>query len=190
MINSTVKVDFKPLSRFKDRINRDLRSGGQTIGGSPINNALKQWAVRYRAFIQERFLIYSRGGGDWAPLKPSTIRARNRRKGRRGRKSNALYAAILRDTGQLYQALAPEFTGKPGAIEQAIPFGVRVGYGGPGMYTKKYGGVATIADIANFHQTGAGHLPKREIIVPPDQHTVELMAEDMQRALNKLIYER
>lgn len=193
MINATVKVDLKSLSGFKDRINRDLRSGGQVAGGSPINNAIKQWGTRYRSFIQERFLIFSRGGGNWPPLKPSTIRARMRRrkgmrKGKRGSYKGVITAAILRDTGQLYQALSPEFTGKPGAIEQAIPFGVRVGYGGPGMYTKKYGGVATIADIANFHQTGAGHLPKREIIVPPDRHTTELMAEDMQRALNKMIY--
>lgn len=174
MIKATVKVDLSALQEFKERINKDLRSGGQEIGGSPINNAVKQWAVRYREFIRERFLLFSRGGGNWKPLKASTVR---KKKGSR---------IILRDTGQLFNALEPVFTGKPGALEQKIPFGVRVGYGGPGIYTKKYGGVATIADIASFHQTGAGYLPKREIIVPPDQRTVNLMRQDIERALDKL----
>ena len=55
MINATVKVDLSDLRRFKDRINKDLRAGGQIAGGSPVNNAIKQWAIRYRSFIQERF---------------------------------------------------------------------------------------------------------------------------------------
>lgn len=183
MINATVKVDLGILKRFKDRINTDLRAGGQITGGSPINNAIKQWAVRYRSFIQERFLIFSRGGGNWAPLSKATIKAR--RGSRKGKRKNFV-AAILRDTGTLFNALSPEFSGKPGAMELTIPFGVRVGYGGPAMYTKKHRGIATIADIANFHQIGAGHLPKREIIVTPDQHTLELMAQDMERAIGKL----
>jgi len=181
MITVTVKIDLKKLKKFQGLLKRDLRAGGQTSGGSPINNAFKQWGVRVRSYLQQRFVLYSRGGGDWAPLKPSTIRAR--RGSKKGKRNSV---AILRDTGTLYNALSPEFTGKPGAIEEKIPYGVRIGYGGPGRYTNKYGGVATIAGIASFHQVGAGYLPKREIIVLPDDHTLELMSEDMLRALDKM----
>lgn len=186
MITATVKVDLKPLIQFRKNVDQDLRSGGQQSGGSPIANAIKQWAVRYRAYIQERFYNYSLGGGDWPPLKISTIRARRGRKVKRGRSKIGLSAAILRDTGTLFNALSPEFVNKPGAIQEDIPFGVRVGYGGPGTYTKKHKGNATIADIANFHQIGAGHLPIREIIVPPSEHVIELMQQDMERALTKM----
>lgn len=174
-VTISVKIDLSDLKRFQYLLDRDLRYGGQQAGGSPINNAFKQWGVRVRSFLQERFAVYSRGGGNWAPLKPSTIK--RRRKGSR---------AILRDTGTLYNALSPVFTGKPGAIEERIPYGIKVGYGGPAHYTNKYGGVATIADIASFHQTGSGYLPKREIIVKPDEHTLDLMAEDMNRAIMKM----
>lgn len=170
MLNATVRIDLSALKEFKDRLNKDLRAGGQQVGGSPINNALKQWGVRYRTFIRLRFLIFSLGGGNWKPLSPKRIRQKKS-------------SVILIDTGQLFSALDPIFTGKPGALNEKIPFGVRVGYGGPGTYTKKYGGVATIADVANFHQTGAGRLPKREIIVPPDEQTIELMKQDMERAI-------
>lgn len=179
MINATVKVDLKPLEQYRKQLDQDLRSGGQVSGGSPINNAIKKWAARYRSFIQERFANFSRGGGDWPPLKASTIRAR--RKGRK--KGGGLTAAILRDTNTLFNALSPEFTNKPGAIQEEIPFGVRVGYGGPGKYTKKNKGTATIADIANFHQIGAGHLPVREIIVQPSERLLQQMGDDMNKAL-------
>lgn len=180
-VTVTVKIDLSGLKDFKKVLDRDLRAGGQKAGGSPINNAFKQWGVRLRSFLQERFAVYSRGGGNWPPLKPSTIKRR-----RKGNTKFGLSAAILRDTGTLFNALTPEFTGKPGAIEERIPYGIRLGYGGPGKYTKKYGGIATIADIASFHQVGAGYLPKREIIVPPNEHTLELMAEDMSRAIEKM----
>ena len=181
MLKATTKVNLKGLDQFLNELDHDLRAGGQLTGGSPISNAIKQWAVRYRSFIQERFVLFSRGGGDWAPLKPATIK--RRRKGR----GSGLIAAILRDTNTMFAALNPEFTGKPGAIQEKIPFGVRVGFGGPGRYSKRGKvGKATIADIASFHQRGAGHLPKREIIVEPSQKVVDLMAEDMRRALKRL----
>ena len=180
-VTVTVKVDLSELKQFKKELDQDLRSGGQKTGGGPINNAFKQWGVRLRSYLQERFAVYSRGGGNWPPLKPSTIKRRRKGRGRYG-----MSAAILRDTGTLFNALTPEFTGKPGAIEERIPYGIRIGYGGPGQYTKKYGGVATIADIASFHQVGAGYLPKREIIVPPSEHVLSLMVEDMDRAIARM----
>lgn len=175
----------------------------------------RQWVFRYRTFIQARFVLFSRGGGDWPPLKRSTLLARARRtvgrareqndvardtetdaqrakrlraaKARYGREkkridSGQAQAAILRDTGVLFAALNPRFLDAPGFISEEIPFGVRVGYGGPSRHDTE-GGAATIADIAGFHQTGAGRLPVRKIIVPPDQATIEAMKQDLLRAM-------
>ncbi len=179
-----VKVNLEPLRRFAATVERDLRRGGN----GPVRNAVRQWAVRFRSFLQERFDRLSKsGGGEWAPLKASTKRRRRKGKGRtvKARGKTRTFAqgtvSILRDTGTLFGALHPQFTHKPGQLQQDIPMGVRVGYGGP---AKHPGGKASIADIAHFHQVGnLPHLPARPIIVDPDQHTVNQMARDMERAL-------
>lgn len=91
--------------------------------------------------------------------------------------------SILRDKGLLFNALAPAFSGAPGQLQEDIPFGVRVGFGGPGRHPD---GAATIADIASFHQEGGPHLPQRKIIVPPDEPTRERMIVVMDAALKTL----
>ncbi len=187
-----VVVNLKPLIRFRELVSQDLRGAGR----GPIRAAIRQWAARYRAFAQERFDRASKGGGEWERLSPATLAARRRKSGgklrtKAGRRrrfrtgaSSTLgnRPAILRDTGVLMAALAEHFTNKPGAIQDDIPFGVRVGYGGS---EKHPSGGATIADIASFHQSGGGSLPKREIIVDPPQHVTDLMAGDMERALER-----
>lgn len=190
---SEVKLDLKGLESFGTAVNAQLN--GQP---GPVQSAIKLWAVRYRSFAQIRFDLYSRGGGDWKQLAASTIKQR-----RRGTKSNtlklrAIYAqkqkadpasvsmggviSILRDTGLLFNALNPVFNGAPGAIEDQIPFGVRVGYGGPQRHDNdKY---ATIADIASYHQEGnLPRMPSRKIIVDPPEDLLHVMAEDMQKAM-------
>ncbi len=174
-VEAHVKVDLKPLDRFA----LDIRKG-LTMGSGRILKALKQWAERYRSFAQERFHKYSKGGGDWPDLAPST--KRRRRGSRRGHEGARVFA-ILRDTNTLFAALDPVFVGEPGALEEKISYGIRVGYGGPMRHPK---GKATIFDIARFHQEGSGTVPQREIIVDPNQSTIKAMAEDMLRAVEEL----
>lgn len=169
-----VVVDMKRLDRFAAEIDRGLRS---TQPG-PMRTVLKQWAAVYRSFLQLRFVAFSRGGGDWPPLKPATIKAR---------KGEGVGVAILTDLALLKGALQPQFIGAPGALEEQIPFGIRVGYGGP---DKHPGGGATVAEIASYHQTGAGRLPVREIIVPPDVSTERRMAGLMVRKLQDMAHGR
>ena len=177
-----VVVNVGPLRKFQAAFNRALAGTGAGI----MRDMLKQWAVRYRSFAQTRFHKLSKGGGGWPALKPATIR--RRRKGRSGSKASKAgnVAAILRDTNTLFIALDPVFQGKPGAVEQNIPFGVRVGYGGP---QKHPGGKASIADIASFHQEGTDVLPARPIIVEPDVRTRTAMANDAVRAMQRLAQE-
>jgi hypothetical protein len=281
-LHITVAVDLAKLQRFE----KDIDNGLMSRVDNPIAKALKQWGVRYRSFIQERFDKYSKGGGDWPPLKPETIARRrgvksklkkfgkfvDRGKGKRrsflsrnariidkdvrrvaggkrgfrtrilrqkqkrlqakletgkGNRKNAIKqlqkikqqlmklqskkignvnkgknrlrrqgiagknakilatvkVAILRDLGLLFAALSPTFSGKPGQLENRIPYGIEIGYGGSHRHGN---GRATIADIASYHNVGSGRLPRRQIIVEPPSNVLVAMASDMERALDKM----
>lgn len=186
---------------------------GQATGH--LERCFRRWAMRYRSFAQRRFARLSRGGGEWAPLKPATIRRRRTGRGEYhlGRTRGAALqklkrmargaegddgktiriqkriaavlgnVAILRDTGALFAALQPTLDTSTAAIEEIVQRGIRVGYGGPHRHPK---GKATIADIAAFHDTGAGRLPKRQIIVDPDAATQRGMATDLENAIDAI----
>lgn len=177
-VNAKVVVDLRGLVRYKQEVAAGF--AGQAPG--PIRDAMKQWGASYRSFAQLRFVKFSRGGGDWKPLKRQRTKdiAAARKKRAKGKAVKG--AAILRNLNFMFAALGPTL-GVPGQLQENIRFGVAVGYGGPGKYPD---GRATIRDIANFHQVGAGSLPVRKTIVKPDARTVKLMAGDMQRALNKM----
>lgn len=129
-----------------------------------------QWAARYRGFVRERFVLFSRGGGDWPPLK------RKRKRGARSR------AALLRDTGTLFGALDIQFTGKPGQLQRIIPDGIQVGFGGPAKHPKAK---ISVAQLAAIHHSGVG-VPKREIIVDPPKKVTDAMAGDVERHWRKV----
>lgn len=177
----TVRINLKPLERFSREVRRNLQSNAP----GPVRDAVRQWGARYRSFAKLRFDRFSKGGGNWPSLAASTMK--RRRKARRGFKGATRQFSILRDTGLLFKALMPEFTRRPGQWQLDIPFGLEVGYGGPGRYPD---GKATVADVASFHQKGfrkgKRHLPKRETIVPPDAKTINRMAQDMAKGLQLL----
>lgn len=160
--SATVRVDLSGLRRFSASV--DQASG-------PFVKCVKQWAARYRGFIQERYNRFSRGGGNWPPLK------RKRKRGALAR------ASILRDTNTMFAAVSPQFAALPGQLEERIPFGVRVGYGGPSRHPKAG---MSVADLANIHQLGLGVVPAREIIVDPSPALVTAMAGDADRAVRQL----
>lgn len=195
-IQIRVTVDLKGLERGRAILAEGLAGGGGTA--NPLRAGFHQAAKRYEAFTRRRFNQYSRGGGDWAPLTVATIRARNARlagkpkrrgstnagfsslarKQRRGR-TVALVAApggarvsILRDTGTLFGALT---IGAQGNDTRDIPNGIRYGLGGPGRHP----GGPTIAQIAAWHDQGAGHNPRRQILADPDQPTFNGMVRDV-----------
>lgn len=205
-ISAIVEVDLGQLRSLKSTIDAQLEHGAY------FDQVFQLWAYRYRSYTQLRFDTFSKGGGDWQKLAASTIA--KRRKGKQPKqpekkKSNlqasrddqkakketkkpkqAASVSILRDTGTLFAALSPTFVGSPGAIQERIRYGIRVGYGGPQKHIGFDGkaSLATVADIAAFHQKGnPPHLPKREIIVDPPESLIAQMIKDMQEALDKLI---
>lgn len=200
-MSDNVVVNLSGLNRFQRNV-----IAQSTGSPGPVHDAYKLWAVRYRSFAQMRFDAYSKGGGDWQKLAASTLKKR-----RKGKESNvkklreiwknnsnisrnpditegSMYS-MLRDTGLLFSALTPVFVNSPGAIEEFVAFGVRVGYGGQHRHSDGPSkGTATIADIASFHQIGnPPNLPQRKIIVSPTDSVKSEMAEDMEKAFSILL---
>lgn len=108
--------------------------------------------------------------------------------------------SVLRDTGTLMGGLD---IGKPGNVYRRVRGGVEFGIeGGPKAQkhitvkkvtrTKKgktkvgktavrglaSSGKVTIGQVAAFHQFGGKNLPKRVIVAPPDQATLDALARD------------
>ncbi len=151
-----------------------------------MKRVLMQWGEIYRAFVQERFDQFSRGGGGWPRLAEST--KRQRRKPSRPRSRSARRFSILRDTNLMFMALSPTFRSLPGQFQQANRLSVEVGYGGAGYHREAR---MTVARLASIHDSGEGpFLPRREIIVQPPQRTVQLMADKANEGLRKAAVEQ
>ena len=190
-----VYINVDGLKNMGKEVNDGLRS---TKPG-PMLDVRRQWAFRYRSFSRERYDKFSKGGGDWPALKPATIAARRHGgKGRfkRGRaalessiKGGGGQITILRDTNQLFTVLSPIFASLPGQVQEEIPFGILVGFGGPSKHKTRAGkeGKFTIGDIAAAHQVGDGNLPQRKILVEPPDRVQIAMIGDMERGLQKVI---
>lgn len=142
------------------RVNLSLMTNYQREIPSRNRKVLELWTLRYRSYIQRRWNSFSRGGGDWAPLKY-----------REG--------SILRDTNTMFTAMTPAVNAPPGSINDFLSdnSGVIIGFGG----TAAHPGGPSIMQIALWHQEGAGNLPKREIIVEPDSALKTQMLEDLKR---------
>jgi hypothetical protein len=113
-----------------------------------------------------------------------TMKREQSKRAAKAKKLARLRATILRDTNTLFTALSPVFVGSPGAIEEQVSYGIRVGFGG----SEKHPGEKkspTIAQIAEYHQVGGGRLPRRMIIVAPPEEVLNKMAGDMTRALKR-----
>lgn len=154
----------------------------------PFQDMFTQWGSRYTAFTRRRFQRNARGGGDWAPLKASTLKSRRggtRRKTRSPRaltktttRGSAKKVSILIDNGILFNALT---VGAPGHLLEVRGDHVRVGYDNSSHGSDSF----TIADLAMTHQEGnpGNNLPARPIFVEPDKATVDGMMRDTKRAV-------
>ena len=168
-----------------------------------MSRILRILAARYRAFAFDRFKRASLGEQHiWKPLKPATIKAKERnRKARINKKNpeqNSIQghferAAILVDTGHLEKALIPRLNGmtetysadsKEASVKIAFAGRLHEGAG-------KSKGQLTIAKLASIHHFGAPsrHIPARPILVEPDANVRKqmevLIEKEIQGELNK-----
>lgn len=142
----------------------DLTGIDDYAGQFPIRmkTILQKWTIRYRVYTQRRFDQFSKGGGNWPPLKYRS-------------------GTILRDTNTLFTAMAPTLNPPPGSVNIFDATSVEIGFGGNASHP----GGPTIKQIAEWHNDGVGNLPIRQIIVIPPQTVIDSMAEDARIELNK-----
>ena len=131
-------------------------------GNDPaVKGLLMDIGKLYLNAMVKRYRKYSKGGGDWAPLDPKTIK--RRRGGGKG-------VATLVDTGLLISALAPGANGNQ--LRKIAPMVVRAGYSESTKHAKTG---MTFAKLAEIHQNGNKDLPARPILVEPDDKTKRRM---------------
>ena len=168
---SSIKIDYSRIFSIKKEI--DIKNQG-SLGNGEFDKVLKKWSARYVDFTKRRYKEQSGGGGEWPKLK---------RKRKRGKKKSA---KILIDTGTLMRAITPKISTSGAWITRKIQQGkstiLRIGYGAQGKHPSGVG----LQEIAHFHQTGAGNLPIRQIIVTPSTEIVEAMGNDYLKAVKKV----
>ena len=151
-----VKVKIDGLDRLRKAIQANPALGRDIAAA---------WSTIYRAFVRQRFVAQSRGGGEWPPLAASTVARR-----RKGRGNGS--PAILRDTGALLAALQPAL-GNEGLLQATPrPLGFTATLGGG----RSYKNGATLVEVATYHHEGAGRLPARTILVVPKAQTIRTMS--------------
>jgi hypothetical protein len=163
-VSLAIKVSLSGLKKYGEAVSQMAKGGGT----SPIvQECLEKWEARWRAYIQARWVKYSKGGGDWPPLK----------------KGYRPGGSILRDTSTMFNAMSP-FMDAPGKFSKQSGFSVTVGFGGPEPHPRAKN--LTISQLAEIHQRGLGNVPVREMVVPPDEKTQLGMKKDAEVALKKL----
>lgn len=146
------------------------------------NRVMKIIAARYRSAMQRRFTTFSRGGGDWKALKPSTVKRRRQsakiRNTEEQKKIKNKFgpAAILIDTGILRSGLNTQLSnaGKETISSRPDEMAVTIAFSGR-MHPESAGPkVMTISRLAAIHHFGAPSrgLPARPILVDPDEDTI------------------
>lgn len=168
-------LNLSPLRKYRESLRKEIASGTEA------NNLMVRFGRRYLAYLRDRFRVNRAGGGEWRPLAAGTIRATERKEGRVG---------ILHVTGQVFNALRE---GQPGNLFERTRDGIRVGYGGEAKHViESTGGKLrvsklTIADIASIHNAGGSRVPRRRIIVLPDEPLRKLMHDDTKRTVERLM---
>lgn len=157
---TTVELPLVNLKRFQ----RELSSRS-----SKMRRIRDTWTRMYAAEMRRRYKIYSRGGGNWRRLAPSTLAARRNR--------NKRSAAILIDTGLMFSAFSPSFVsfraGDSGPMSVVISFGGK----------KRYRSGDAVTTIMSYHNRGGGSLPKRQLLIQPPPHLRKQMAEAAKKIL-------
>lgn len=150
---------------------RELRTLREELARpkGPVKAALNTWALVHRAFLLRRFTTFSRGGGNWRPLKPDTVAA----KGSSG---------ILIDRGFLKMGLGAGI----GLIRTDIGQMIRltIGFNNKRKHPRSQ---LSIADLATIHHLGLGVVPARRILVPPDAQAKEELKNTMTRVVKRIL---
>lgn len=173
IVNVRISYDLSGIGKYRSTVDRGLKTGTGVIG-----QAFNKWGDRMQKYLSTRFKVYSKGGGDWPPLASSTVK----RKGHR---------TILVDSGLLRSAVNTRGAGSLFKIDKK-PGGISIDIGGNKKYPQgrnrrgQFKKVVSVSDVARYHQEGGAKLPQRKIVVPPNQATINLMTQDLQKAIDRI----
>jgi hypothetical protein len=132
-----------------------LGEGIADMATGPMFQANMDMAGMWDEFLQDRYDVFSRGGGDWAPLKESTIKRKSGRATMGGGRVGAIL--ILIDRGDMRASMN---RGEPNHFIQVLPDGITEGSLDPKI---------------RFHQDGTYKMPAREVFVLPSSDVLAQM---------------
>lgn len=173
MITAQVKVTYH--GRGVTALKKALRVRGLV---PEFSQAFDQINRIYRAYLRDRFVKFSRGGGNWRKLADSTL-ARRRNKDKSS-------VAILRDTGAMFASFQPSIVKTSGLVKKRSKLGFDVTFGRPMGH---YSGVTT-TQLMRWHHSGAGRLPARKLVVGMDSKTAKQVARVVEKAMQKIARRR
>lgn len=161
------------LNYYGSNISR-IRKGLRIRGIEPeFGAAFHDMNTYYRTFLQERYRKYSKGGGNWKKLAASTIA----RKG---------HNTILIDTDRMFSLFQPQIVKTSGLLSNADKLGMTVDGGGKGYYPSG----KSVSEVMGYHQAGGGRLPRRKVIVGPDDATANKIARRYEQAIRNIAKRR
>jgi phage gpG-like protein len=138
-----IRTDANPMLAMFGRIRQTLDAPTRDGAGEGAMQAVHIYAGAMR----RRFNDAAAGNGEWAALKPATI-ARKKR-------LTAWPERILYLTGRLYSSLVPD---EPDNVFDVMSDRIRYG---------------TATPYAGYHQQGGGRLPRRSILIPPNEDILQ-----------------
>jgi hypothetical protein len=160
----------------KINLNGRIQRLVEVVEGDPkaLEGIFKVMDRIYRAFIRLRWRRFSKGGGNWAPLSPLTVK----------RKGNDL---ILIDTKLAYESVSPEFEEVFSILpNKRTQYKAVVTFGSKEMYPS---GIS-VNQVMSYHQEGTDSMPARPVLVSPDTATKRNMERKCKEEITKYLRTR
>lgn len=190
---ANVRVNIRSLKQSVE----GFRSLARVPSHPAFEAMFTQWGTRYSGFSRRRYVQNAAGGGDWAPLALSTIKARTKGKGtgrtRRGGGRTSARTSLARDTRRGSLVASPravQILRDTGALLNTLTIGApgNALTRSPGAVTFSVGTSGELKTIARAHQDGnpRTRMPARRILVQPDAQTLSGMRSDAVRAVQRM----
>lgn len=149
-------------TKLKTRAKRTLRKTGKAVASSSkkLRKSLTSARKTFKSSLKNLF-----------------------KKGKKKRsKTVETKANVLVDTGTLRNSLAPMMALTLGAFQKNAPGGVKLGWDG-GSHP---GSKLTVGRLMAIHNFGEGRMPKRQIVVGPDDATIAKLANALSKGIKRL----
>lgn len=144
---------------------KKLREVLDGAAGTDTDDILDYWQRTYKSFVLLRFDIFAGGGGNWKRLKRVTVR----RKGS---------DRILEDTREMRLGLAEGIgTVARDKLSLTMGFTSEAHHEASGL---------NISEIATIHDQGQGRVPRRRILVLPDNQVLKTLRGGTVRRMVKI----